>query len=87
MPEKDTIPIPTSELGIVNNLINILESKTFTDNHFPIDFPRNLDFTAVVNYVNQVFASLQGFEVDRVYVDRVEFSKKYNELRQRGQQD
>lgn len=62
----------------MNNLIRILESKTYVDNNFPIDYPKNLDLISVVNYINNVFNSLKGFEVDRVYVDRAEFEKKYN---------
>lgn len=84
-PETDIIPIESSELAIVNNLIRILESKTYVDRNLPIDYPRNLDLKSVVQYVNQVFKNLKGFEVDRVYIDRAEFNKKYNELRQRSE--
>ncbi len=71
----------------MNNLIRILESKTYVDNNFPIDYPKNLDLISVVNYINNVFNSLKGFEVDRVYVDRAEFEKKYNELKQKVEQE
>lgn len=54
----------------MNNLIRILESKTYADHNLQIDYPRNLDFSSVVNYVNKVCSDLKGFEVDRVYIDR-----------------
>jgi len=56
----------------------MLESKTYADNNLPIDYPRNLDLNSVVNYINKVFTNLKGFEVDRIYIDRAEFTKKYN---------
>lgn len=55
----------------MNNLIRILESKTAPDNGaFPLQYPRNLDFSSAVKYINNIFTSLSGYEVDRVYIDR-----------------
>jgi hypothetical protein len=75
-PEKDVVKIESSEIGIVNNLIRIMEAKTVPKDTLRIDYPWHLNLSSAVNYVNKVFAEFNGFEVDRVYIDRAEFAKR-----------
>lgn len=81
--ELEDIQVETSELGAVNNLVNLVSARVYEDRNFPIDYPRNLNFDGVHRYIEEVFSKLKGFQVDRVYLDRTEFKKNYHELRLR----
>ena len=51
-------------------MIRLVDSKVYEDKNFPIEYPRNLNFEGVEKYILQVFKDLEGFKVDRVYLDR-----------------